>query len=370
MNYAIIPVSCLILATIAVPRSSAAGDTDESPLQAAAERVAEGLRQGTVPPHTYKEELAWEALLRWSEAAGREEWSDWVVTSARERGLRPDSRSARNRSPFNCLIWWLHEHDGDDAWLEPFIEQTRAYRKEVSRSPEGAIQHGRGEKRGGGDAILIDALQDYASRMAMLGVATGDETAFEEAVAQYRIHRDIVRDPESGLWRQGRGWGDDPDELSPGHWSRGHGWLILGMVDTLLILPEDSEAFAEMRTYLEEVADALVAVQQPSGMWHCLMNRPPDQSPPEASGTGLIAGNIGIALGHGFLEGEKYEQAARKAFAALPAYVRDDGVVESVSPGPGPLSEEEPWMVESFEPGDPHGPFGILFAALGELEMR
>jgi hypothetical protein len=214
--------------------------------------------------------------------------------------------------------------------------------------------------------MLIDALQDYSSRMAMLGQVTGDASAFAEAVAQYRIYRQVVRDPESGLWCQGRGWREDRSALSPGHWSRGHGWLIRGMVDTLLLLPRESAEAMELRGYLKELADALVRVQQPDGMWHCLMNRSPSESPPEVSGTALIAGNLAIAVAEGFLEADTYEAAARRAFTALPRFVNAQGQVQSVSPGPGPLSEEEPWMVDAFEPGDEHGPFAILVAALGE----
>ena len=64
------------------------------------------------------------------------------------------------------------------------------------------------------------------------------------------------------------------------------------------------------------------------------------------------------------------EWAARRAFAVLPNYVDERGVVQSVSPGPGPLSDEKPWAVQGFAAGDEHGPFAILFAALGEERLR
>ncbi len=51
-------------------------------------------------------------------------------------------------------------------------------------------------------------------------------------------------------------------------------------------------------------------------------------------------------------------------------YVNEQGVVRSVSPGPGPLSEEGPWAVEAFPPGNEHGPFALLFAALGAHLME
>ncbi len=44
--------------------------------------------------------------------------------------------------------------------------------------------------------------------------------------------------------------------------------------------------------------------------------------------------------------------------------------MRSVSPGPGPLETEAPWQVHAFPPGDEHGPFAILFAALGQWELQ
>ena len=217
--------------------------------------------------------------------------------------------------------------------------------------------------------MLIDALQDYSSRMAMLATVTGEASPQQEAVAQFRIYRDIVRDPQTGLWHQGRGWNDDLMALSPGFWSRGHGWLIRGMVDTLLLLPKDSPESQELQQYLEELADALVKVQQPSGMWHCLLNRSPDKSPPEVSGTALIAANFAMALDAGFLYDDRYREAARRAFQALPDYVDEQGLIHSVSPGPGPLSTEAPWITDSFPPGNDHGPFTILFAAMAAEQL-
>jgi rhamnogalacturonyl hydrolase YesR len=341
----------------------------ETPLAAAAERVAKGLADRTVTLHSYKRSLAWEGLLRWGQASGRDRHVEWVFTEAANTGLTPGSEANFRRGPFNCLAFWLHEVSDDERWLPGFIEQTKAYREEVARSPEGAILHPRGRQRGGGQAMLIDALQDYSSRMAMLGRVTGDQTCFDEAVQQHRIYRNVVRDPQTGLWSQGRGWRNDPNELSPGAWSRGHGWLIRGMVDTLLLMPRQSPQAAELRRILRELADALLKVQQPSGMWHCLLHRAPIESPPETSGTALIAANLAIAVAEGFLEHEKYAEASRRAFAALPRYVDQRGVVHSVSPGPGPLSDEQPWAVKEFPEGDEHGPLAILFAALGEEKL-
>ena len=77
----------------------------------------------------------------------------------------------------------------------------------------------------------------------------------------------------------------------------------------------------------------------------------------------MIASALARASREGTLPGDKYRDSAHRALVALPAYVDEDGVVLSVSPGPGPLEREEPWLVESFPPGNDHGTFALMFAA-------
>ena len=364
------PGLILLLASAVTAGADESRRVSPTDLSKGADRVAQAMADGRLSLHAYKKDLAWEGLLRWGRASGRDDLVLQAQQAAAGSGLTPGSDANFRRGPFNCLVFWLWQVSDDPRWLPGFVEQTRQYAAEVSRSPEGAIEHARGKKRGGGHAMLIDALQDYSSRMAMLGSVTDQPPHYREAVRQYRIYREVLRDPDTGLWSQGRGWLDDRSRLSPGAWSRGHGWLIRGMVDTLLLLPPESDEAAEMRGYLQELADALLEVQQPDGMWHCLLHRPAADSPPETSGTALIAGNLAIAVASGFLDRERYADAAKRAFAALPAYIGEDGVIRSVSPGPGPLSEVEPWAVERFPPGDEHGPFAIFFAALGEERLR
>ncbi len=51
------------------------------------------------------------------------------------------------------------------------------------------------------------------------------------------IFRNILRNPETGLWQQGRNWGKDTGFISPGHWNRGQGWVLKRMVDSMDYLP-------------------------------------------------------------------------------------------------------------------------------------
>jgi len=337
---------------------------ESSPLADAADTITAAYLDGSLEVTGYKRALVAEGIIR------RELIEPEAVRIDFDWHTHLDQIQSY-RGPFNCLAYWVHEVTRDPILVTRLIDEITEYTRTVERSMEGAILHPRPEGwyPDGGSAMLIDALQDYSFRLSVLGRLTGESTHSTQAVAQFSLYRSLLRDPQTGLWSQGRGWMEDPDELSPGAWSRGHGWLIRGMVDTLLVLPPESPESQQLIGYLEELARALVAVQQPSGMWHCLLHLPPDQSPAEVSGTALIAGNIAMAVSQGWLPSEPYTSITRRAFRILPTYVMPDGQVASVSPGPGPLWTIDPWRVDSFPLGDEHGPFAILFAAWGEHKL-
>jgi len=221
----------------------------------------------------------------------------------------------------------LYEVSGDRRYVRPFVDETARYRREVTRC------------------------------------------FYNECVEQHRIYRRLLRDPQSGLWSQGRGWLEDPMALSPGAWSRGHGWLIRGMVDSLCALPRGSQYALEMAGYLRELADALLAVQAEDGSWHQLLHLPPEESCPDSTGTGLICYNVSRALHEGFLAEGRYRASALQAWHAVTRCVTEDGVVTDACPGPGPLRSIDDYVRTPgrAEDGESHGPGCIIFACAGRL---
>lgn len=333
-------------------------------LIAAGERVTAQVVRENQTERNYRVDLSLEGLLAFSAATGQPAWREHVVAVLAKRGMQPDSPSPYRRQPFGCLTYALYRFTGDRAWLPVFLSETVLCRRDHPRSPEGAIMHPRGSKRGGGDALLIDAMQEYAARMARAGAQTQDPEYARECATQFRLYRGILRDAKSGLWSQGRGWlGDQPAALSPGAWSRGHGWLLRGLIFALEELPADSAEFTELNGYLREFADALLPLQNSDGMWRTMLNHPAENSPPDTSGTAMMATAFSQAWRAGWLPDARVRDAAQRAFEALPAYVDGAGVVLSVSPGPGPLESDADYLAKRFPPGNDHGPFSLLFAA-------
>ncbi|MGC9452692.1 MAG: glycoside hydrolase family 88 protein [Oceanipulchritudo sp.] len=273
----------------------------------------------------------------------------------------------RPTGPFNALDFAMYRETRDTAWLRAFESSATAILNQPRRSPEGAWLHPCGNHLQGRLAILIDSFQEEASRLIKLAwlIRAGEpvparldpDELEETACRQFEIHRDILRDPATGLWHNGRGWiADDPARLSPGAWSRGHGWLLRGLMECLDHLghPVRRQRLAGI---LNEVAEALMNHRPPSGIWHALLNETPDRSPPESSGSALIAAAL-IRAGQmdGLIPGIDPTPVMESASVLMEDHLSADGIVLHACPGPGPLASDAGYRVPShFKPGDPHG---------------
>lgn len=329
-------------------------------------RIMERFMNKKTHPVNYTTDMALEGILTFYDYTSDERLLNYVREHVRNRGVRSEKAVPYHLQPFCCITFELFSRTGENEFIQPFLEETYKYRDESLRDKDGAVIHDGRNPRG----ILIDYLQDYASRMAKAGHLSGDTTFFEECVQQYQIHRRILRDPRTGLWSQGRGWLQNPDELSPGAWGRGHGWLIRGMVDSLRYLPPESEWFRTMRDMLEELATDLLKYQDEDGMWRQLLHLPFKQSFPESTGTALISYNISRSLREGYLEGAEFEHAVRKAVTALEKYVTPEGIVRNASRGPGPLRTIDSLVETPAEPDDPHGTCAVIFGAIGGMLLE
>lgn len=364
----------LLLGGLGVLPFSATGTT----LPAAAERVAARVvaankSYDNVNPYlsrTYTFDLTLEALLEMSETSGNPAWREHALRVVRRRALTPATPLPYQAQPFTAINHALFRATGDHAWLPIFVRESEFWRREAARSPEGAVlTYSRSDPSV--RALLIDSLQEYCARMARCGQITGDASFYRECATQFRLFRQLLRDPRSGLWSQGRGWIEGkPAEISPGAWSRGHGWLLRGLTAALASTPRDSDDFRELQALLAESADALLPLQQKSGMWHTLLHRPAADSPAETSGTAMIATAFSRAWREKLLDDIRLRESAEKAFAALPDCVNEHGVVLGTSPGPGPLRTEAPYLIAKFRPDDPHGTFAVLFAAAEALRLE
>jgi len=329
-----------------------------------ADRVISRVRHEDPVWGNYGIDLTFDAVLELYLATGEVKYRDYVFAAMFRRNIKLEDPVSYKAQPFGHLTYNLYRASGDKRIGAAFVAESRKYFAEVDRAPDGLVLHRMG--KGEPPRVLIDSMQDYVSRMARTGLMTGEKTFYAEAAEQVRLHGDLLRLPENGLWRQGRGWEPaDPQALSPGAWSRGQGWVLRGLTDTLDALPKDSAEYASVRATTASLIDALLPLQNREGMWHCLPHLPQADSWPETSGTALIAAAIYRCLNGGHLEGAHYAEAAHRAFAAISERVGADGRVFSACIGPGSLNQsylDARYFRKKFAEIEDHGWFAVLYA--------
>lgn len=336
-----------------------------------AERIFGRLRHLDDVWGTYALDLSLDGLLEVYLATGKARFRDHVLSVMYRRNMRMDDDPGVEARPFSHLNYTIYRCVEDQRLADAFVQESRGIRARVPRSTDGLVLHPSGR---GTFCVLVDFMQDYVARMARTAALTGEADFAEEAGRQVQLHRDLLRDPATGLWRQGRGWTeDDPDALAPGAWSRGQGWVLRGLTDALESMDPATPEAGLLQASLKSLIDALLPRQAGSGLWHCLVDMPLHDSAPETSGSALIATAIYRALAAGYLEGELYQRAAERAWSALSGLVAPDGRVAGVCAGPGPLNKcllEERYARCAFPEAEDHGWFSVLYACAARETWR
>ncbi len=201
---------------------------------------------------TYTVDLALEAMLEVDRVSGRREHLPYVQWVMEQRGDAPDAVIPYESQPFCHVNYKLYEVTGDRRYVRPFVDETALYRRGVTRSAEGAIAHYPDRP---GRNLLIDMLQDYASRMAQAGALSGDATFASTSASSSTTSQHICCTTRTPACRgQGNGWLEDPMAAPPtargGLADAGHGGGF----------PLRPAAHARDGGCLHEFADALLTV--------------------------------------------------------------------------------------------------------------
>lgn len=335
-------------------------------------RMLAPLLQKPAPSWGYAGMLALEEGLRWKGSG--------VIGVSVSQSL--ETAGITDTGPFNALSFRIHEETGEPHWRRRFLQMALRPLPGEAGPSDLPWRHPRG-RFGAGTAVLIDSFQEEVSRVAKLAhwVRLGkvavpgwpDPEAMEKLVAgQWILHRRLLRDPGSGLWHNGLGWLEgDPEALSPGFWSRGHGWLLRGLTEALEHLGP-GEVRGELVEVLRELTRSLQAARPAGSIWPALLGLSPGRSPPESSGSAMIAAAWVRGLQAGVLEeGAVGESLLEVVQVLLRDFLTEDGTVLGACPGPGPLVAEGAYLMPArFPVHEAHGVagFSILAASLSLTE--
>ena len=137
------------------------------------------------------------------------------------------------------------------------------------------------------------------------------------------------------------------------HWARGNGWVFAGLCRVLDLFPKDHPDYPRYQKLYLDMAKAVLAAQQPDGLWRVGLLDPVAHPARETSGSSFLAFGLAWGVNRGLLEKAQVEPAVRRAWNALIGCVTPEGKLEHVQPvGAAPHGFDprhtEPFAVGAF----------------------
>jgi unsaturated rhamnogalacturonyl hydrolase len=189
----------------------------------------------------FGEAIAVRGLIRTSEVTGNPEpraFAYGLIRAWMGRGVAktPEDHIAPGRELLS-----FYALTGDARMLEG----ARAFAAAHAAHPVGAqgARCHRSDTPGWRHQIWVDCMDIDGPFLAALAVATGEQAYFAAAVDAALGYARTLQDAASGLLNHGH---ERDAGLNGAHWARGNGWALMGMVDTLTLLPTDQPGRDEL----------------------------------------------------------------------------------------------------------------------------
>jgi rhamnogalacturonyl hydrolase YesR/Tol biopolymer transport system component len=200
----------------------------------------------------------------------------------------------------------------------------------ATRTADGTLTHE-------DDTVWDDTLLGTVPFLAEMSRVSGNTAYLDEAVTQTLKHAGHLQDPASGLYHHA--WDESRNAYwSASYWARGNSWVLLADIELLSSMPVTHPQRAAILNLLRKQAAGLKPLQDVSGRWHTVVNRPDFYL--ESSGSAIIGYAMRRAVQAGWLNVHDYEPGARAALLGMWREVLSDGRVSEVSAPTGPLLTE------------------------------
>ena len=173
-----------------------------------------------------------------------------------------------------------------------------------------------------------DALFMAPAVHARLSAITGDPKYLKAMHLEWKRTTDLLYDKEEHLFFRDAKY--IPKLTKNGKkvfWARGDGWVVGALARVLPYIPKDDVLRPQYETLLREMCTKLASIQRPDGTWSpSLLD--PDQFPySETSGTALDCFAIAWGINNKVLDEKTFRPVVAKAWAALLAARRPDGLL-------------------------------------------
>jgi rhamnogalacturonyl hydrolase YesR len=188
-----------------------------------------------------------------------------------------------------------------------------------------------------------DALYMAPPTLARMAAITGDAKYLKFLDQEYRYTYDQLYDKQEKLFFRDTLFLDKKTPLGKKtFWSRGNGWVYGGFALLLDVLPKNHPTRDFYVKLYREMTAAVVAAQQPDGLWRPSLLDPTQVPVGETSGSGFFVFGLAWGVNSGLLDRATYWPIVKKGWAGLLTRVKADGYVgyvQRIGAAPDSLDE-------------------------------
>ena len=240
-------------------------------------------------------------------------------------------------APFLALMD-LVRRTGNKEYEKMCLERAEWLMNDLPKTHDGGFQHvtsAVGDRNGvnlNENQLWVDTLFMAVMFLNQAGQYFNRPDFVEESIKQFLVHIKYLYEKTNGLFHHGWTF-EEMNNFGGVFWCRGNSWFTYGVIDYLAAFdkipcPDGVKSYL-VDTFINQ-AEALAKLQDPSGLWHTVLDD--DTSYVEASGSGAITAGIAMGVKLGILP-EKYRETAEKGIEGLIGSISEDGTVLNVSAG-------------------------------------
>ena len=296
------------------------------------------------------------SVAKWQLANPKHELNDWT-NGAFYAGVFAAYETTRSKEIWDAMVamgekngWGpgkRFDHADDIVINQTYLDMYRITKDKKMLQPtvdvvakiksDGA--KGREVTRNGIIWWWCDALFMAPPTLAKLAAITGDKSYLEMNDRYFRETYDRLYNKDERLYARDasylineKGEGKLEANGKKIFWSRGNGWVMGGLVRLLKELPRDHPTRDFYLKQFRDMADRVVELQQPDGLWRSSLLDPAAYPGGESSGTGFYTYSLAWGINNKLLDRKKFEPVVRKAWTGLNTLVHTDGMVGWTQP--------------------------------------
>lgn len=303
----------------------------------------------------------------------------YITPEGKIIGFNPDLFSIDRTKPGEMIIL-LEQKTGETKYRKA-VDFLRANLKRHPRTSEGAFWHRiiyPNQLWMDGVYMGMPFLAQYA---AAYETGAAQHESFKEAVHEFVIAREHLRNPETGLyyhaWDESKkaDWADKTNGRASQYWSRGMGWYAMALVDVLDFIPaKEIELRKTLIDIINEFAPDILRYQDATtGTWWQITDRPGGiGNYRESTASAMFTYFLAKAINHGYLA-DSYRTAALKSYTGLVnefASIGADGKISMTNQclvaglGAGRDGSYDYYLTEPVTSNDPKGNTPFILAGL------